>query len=134
MSIARFPPPRVPARRAFVRAGAAGIALAVFALCAFSPAVLNDGDTWTHVATGDWIFAHRAIPRVDPFSYRSPASRGPRTSGCRRSLLALAYRAAGLSGVVLLTGLAAGDGAFRRCAARRARLAGRLWSAWSGWR
>ncbi len=45
------------------------IAFAVLARAAFSPAALNDGDTWTHVATGQWILAHGAIPRVDPFSY-----------------------------------------------------------------
>ena len=45
------------------------IGFAVLALAAFSPAALNDGDTWTHVATGQWILAHGAIPRVDPFSY-----------------------------------------------------------------
>ncbi len=45
------------------------LALGVLALCAFAPAVLNDEDTWSHVATGDWILDHRAVPYVDPFSF-----------------------------------------------------------------
>ena len=41
------------------------LALAIFAICAFSPAVLNDSDTWWHIAAGDWMLAHRAVPH-DP--------------------------------------------------------------------
>jgi len=46
-----------------------GLALAMFAVCAFSPALLNDSDTWAHIATGDWMLAHRAVPHADPFTY-----------------------------------------------------------------
>jgi hypothetical protein len=46
---------------------AALIAVTLFAIAAFSPAVLNDGDTWSHLATGEWILAHGALPRADPF-------------------------------------------------------------------
>ena len=43
------------------------LALAMFALCAFSPAIFNDGDTFIHIADRrrGWS-AHRAIPHVDP--------------------------------------------------------------------
>jgi hypothetical protein len=30
---------------------------------------LTDPDPWWHLATGRWIVAHHAIPRVDPFSF-----------------------------------------------------------------
>src|SRR5579883_2257403 len=44
-------------------------ALTAFAAALISPTVLDDGDTWWHLAAGDWIIAHHAIPRVDPFSF-----------------------------------------------------------------
>ena len=50
--------------------GLAAIAIFLFTLAAFSPQVLGDGDTWSHVATGEWIIAHgsRATRRsVQPF-------------------------------------------------------------------
>src|ERR1700722_12124378 len=94
------------------------LALAVFALCAFSPAVLNDGDTWSHVATGGWILQHRAVPRVDPFSYTFAGAPWTAHEWLAETLFALAHRAAGWSGVVLLTGAAAGAATF--VATRRA--------------
>jgi hypothetical protein len=95
-----------------------GLGLAVFALCAFAPAVLNDGDTWSHVATGDWILAHRAIPRVDPFSFSFAGMPWTAHEWLSEALFALAHRIAGWSGIVLLTGAAAGAATF--VVARRA--------------
>ena len=94
------------------------LALAVFALCAFSPAVLNDGDTWSHVATGDWILGHRAVPHVDPFSFSFSGAPWTAHEWLAEALFALAHRIAGWSGVVLLTGAAAGAATF--VVARRA--------------
>ena len=41
-------------------------ALAAFAagavLAGFLPQIFNDADTWWHLAAGDWILAHRAVP------------------------------------------------------------------------
>src|SRR5204862_1166122 len=37
-------------------------AAALFKIAAFTPAVLID-DTWSHLATGEWILAHGAVPR-----------------------------------------------------------------------
>ncbi len=88
------------------------IAFAVLALAAFSPAALNDGDTWTHVATGQWILAHGAIPRVDPFSYTFAGQPWIAHEWLSEVLMALAYRAAGWSGVALLTGAAAATAIF----------------------
>ena len=84
------------------------LGLAVFALAAFSPAVLNDGDTWSHVATGQWILAHGAIPRVDPFSYTFAGQPWTAHEWLAEVLMALAFRVAGWGGVALLTGAAAG--------------------------
>ncbi|HWM61315.1 MAG TPA: hypothetical protein VNN98_04145 [Rhizomicrobium sp.] len=44
------------------------VALAAFALAAFSPALLNDGDTYWHIRAGEWMIAHGAVLRADLFS------------------------------------------------------------------
>ena len=88
------------------------IALAVAALAAFSPAVLNDGDTWSHLATGEWILQHGAIPRADPFSFTFAGAPWTAHEWLAELLFALAFRAAGWSGAVLLTGAAAGLATF----------------------
>jgi hypothetical protein len=84
------------------------LALGVLALCAFAPAVLNDGDTWSHVATGDWILDHRAVPHADPFSFSFAGAPWTAHEWLSEVLMSLAYRVAGWSGVTLLTGAAAG--------------------------
>jgi hypothetical protein len=87
--------------------GLAAIALFLFALAAFSPRVLGDGDTWSHVATGEWIVAHGAAPRADPFSHSMLGAPWTAHEWLSEVLLALAFRFGGWSGVVLLTGAAA---------------------------
>ncbi len=54
--------------------GLAAIAIFLFALAAYSPQVLGDGDTWLHITTGQWIISHGAVPRADPFSYSMPGA------------------------------------------------------------
>ncbi len=88
------------------------LALAVFALAAFSPAALNDGDTWSHLATGEWILQHGAVPRADPFSFTFAGAPWTAHEWLSELLFALAFRAAGWSGVVLLTGATAGLATF----------------------
>ena len=87
--------------------GLAAIATALFALATFSPAVLSDGDTFSHLATGEWIIVHGAAPRADPFSHSMPGAPWVAHEWLSEVLLALAFRLAGWSGVVLLTGAAA---------------------------
>ncbi len=88
------------------------LALAMFAICAFSPAVLNDGDTWSHIATGDWILAHQSVPHADPFTFSVAGKPWTAHEWLSELLLALAYRAGGFIGVSLLTGLAAAAAMF----------------------
>ncbi|MBW8734895.1 MAG: hypothetical protein JF571_11445, partial [Asticcacaulis sp.] len=45
------------------------IALFVFTVTLWPSALLNDNDTWWHLAAGDWMIAHRAVPHADPFSW-----------------------------------------------------------------
>jgi hypothetical protein len=87
------------------------IATFLFALSAFSPKVLGDGDTWSHLATGEWILAHGGPPRVDPFSYSMAGAPWTAHEWLSDVLLTLAYRVDGWSGVALLTGLAAASAA-----------------------
>jgi hypothetical protein len=42
---------------------------AIIAAIAFNPAVFNDGDTSWHIAAGQWILRHHAVPMTDPFSF-----------------------------------------------------------------
>ena len=97
------------ARRAGL--GLAAIAIALFGLAAFSPAVLGDGDTFSHLATGEWIVAHGAAPRADPFSHSMPGAPWIAHEWLSEVLLALAFRLGGWGGVVLMTGAAAASAA-----------------------
>jgi hypothetical protein len=91
--------------------GLAAIAIALFALAAFSPAVLGDGDTFSHLATGEWIIAHGGAPRADPFSHSMPGAPWIAHEWLSELLLALAFRLGGWGGVVLITGAAAASAA-----------------------
>jgi hypothetical protein len=69
--------------------------------------VLGDGDTWSHVATGKWIIAHRSAPHVDPFSHSMAGALWTAHEWLSEVLLALAFRLGGWGGVALLTSAAA---------------------------
>jgi hypothetical protein len=91
--------------------GLAAIAIFLFALAVFAPQVLGDGDTWSHVATGEWIIAHGAVPRADPFSHSMAGAPWTAHEWLSEILLTLAFRFGGWNGVVLLTGAAAASAA-----------------------
>jgi len=77
-------------------------ALIMAAIVAFAPPVLNDGDSWWHLATGEWILAHRAIPDRDVFSYTMAGRPWTAHEWLAEALMAVAARLAGWNGVVLL--------------------------------
>ncbi|HZZ61976.1 MAG TPA: hypothetical protein VFE63_12520 [Roseiarcus sp.] len=87
------------------------VAVFLFAVSAFSPAVLRDGDTWSHLATGEWMLAHGAVPRVDPFSHSMPGAPWTAHEWASEILMALAFRWGGWNGVALLTAAAASGAA-----------------------
>ncbi len=87
------------------------VAVFLFAVSAFSPAVLRDGDTWSHLATGEWILAHGAVPRMDPFSHSMPGAPWTAHEWLSEILMTLAFRCGGWSGVALLTAAAAAGAA-----------------------
>ena len=73
----------------------------VFAnLCAWS--MLADGDTAWHLAAGQWIIAHRAIPVTDPFSLTAAGAPWIAHEWLAEAVMALAYAGGGWSGVSLL--------------------------------
>ncbi len=81
-------------------------ALLLFVLMAFSPAQLNDGDTWWHIRAGEWILQHRAVPQVDPFAGEGLPRAWVAHEWLAEVLFALAHRWGGVAGVMLLTALA----------------------------
>lgn len=68
-------------------------------------ALLNDGDTFWHIATGQWILQHGAVPSVDPFSHTMPGAPWTAHEWLSEVLLAGAHQLGGWTGVVALTGL-----------------------------
>lgn len=91
-------------RPAIIAALAASLALAVVL---FAPQVLNDGDTYWHIATGRWILDHGAVPKADVFSYTRAGAPWQAHEWLSEVAMALSWRAAGWSGVVVLFGIAA---------------------------
>ncbi len=70
--------------------------------------MLQDPDTYWHIATGDWILRHWAVPHHDPFSFTAAGAPWVDLEWLSEVLMALAYRLGGWSGLVLLAALALG--------------------------
>jgi hypothetical protein len=77
-------------------------------LVSLAPPILNDGDTFWHIAAGRWMIDHVAVPTTDPFSYTFAGRPWLAHEWLSEVVMAGAYRAAAWRGVMLLTGLAAG--------------------------
>lgn len=72
----------------------------------FDAKILNDGDVFMHVAVGQWILQHLAVPHVDPFSYSFLGAPWVAHEWLAETLMGLAYNWGGWSAVLVLTGLA----------------------------
>jgi hypothetical protein len=120
--IASLPQPAArPDIGAWVSAHAAAvIALFVFALTLWPSALLNDTDTWWHLAAGDWILQHRAVPHSDPFSWTFGGKPWVAHEWLSEIVMSRAFVLGGWPGVMLLTAacFAAGIGLMAREAAR----------------
>jgi hypothetical protein len=99
--------PLLSDRYRFDRAVAIAFCL-MFALALFLPALLNDGDTLWQIRTDDWILDHRAIPAVDPFSFTAGNRHWFAHEWLAETIMALAYRAGGMSGIMVLAAAAIG--------------------------
>lgn len=84
----------------------AGACLAVFGILVFNPRVLNDGDTYWHLAAGQWMLTHGRVPNFDPFSFTHGGQPWVPHEWLSEIVMIGAYKAAGWTGIVLLFGLA----------------------------
>ncbi|HEV2545858.1 MAG TPA: hypothetical protein VGU20_00825 [Stellaceae bacterium] len=66
-------------------------------------ALLNDADTYLHIAAGRWMLIHHVLPASDPFSNSMPGAPWVVHEWLSEIALALAYGGFGWSGIVLLT-------------------------------
>jgi hypothetical protein len=69
-------------------------------------ALLNDPDTYWHIAVGQWILDHGALPRADIYSFTKAGEPWISTSWLAQVLFAKAYDWAGWSGPVVLAACA----------------------------
>ncbi len=83
-------------------------ALAAFALAAFSPGLLNDGDTYWHIRAGEWMLAHGAVLRSDVFSYTALGHAWQAQEWLAEIWMAGAWATLGWPGIHLLFAAAAG--------------------------
>jgi hypothetical protein len=66
-------------------------------------ALLNDPDTYLHIAVGRWIWAHQSLPFHDPFSGSMPGAPWIPHEWLAELLLAATYDAAGWPGLTIVT-------------------------------
>ena len=86
-------------------------ALVMYGVVLFAPQVLYDADTFWHIAAGELMLDTRQVIHADPFSHTMPGKEWQTHEWFSEILMALAWRAAGWNGVVILGGLAAGAAA-----------------------
>jgi len=136
MSEASNSPGSHPALRGLVPAAAAVLSF----LVALSPKVLNDGDTWWHVAAGRLMIAGRRVLTTDPFSASVHGAPWFTHEWLSEVVLGAAFNLGGWSGVVILTAAATALTAWILARALGRWLAGLPWIAlltfglvlWSG--
>jgi hypothetical protein len=107
--IARTGEPLCTAQQLFV---AFVPALVLFGLIAFAPSVIPDGDPYWHIAAGNWILTHGAVPTTDPFSHTLPNAPWTAHEWLSEIILATSYQLGGWSGLHLLVAVAAMATAF----------------------
>jgi hypothetical protein len=71
-------------------------------LAAVGPKLLNDPDTYSHIALGRWIIAHGAVPSTDPFSLTLRGEHWIAFEWLSQVAYAVAYDAGGWPAVVVL--------------------------------
>ena len=82
------------------------VVVVAFVGVVFAKNILYDADTFWHVAAGNWILDHRAVPQVDIFSYSKLGQTWHAHEWLSEVVMALAFRGGGWGGVVLLTAAA----------------------------
>src|SRR6476660_3221128 len=64
-----------------------------------STSIFNDGDVSWHIATGQWILDHHAIPHADPFSFTWAGRPWVPIEWLAEVFYASAHRLAGYAGI-----------------------------------
>jgi hypothetical protein len=86
--------------------GAAPLLVAVFLyalMLATGGNLLRDGDTFLHIAAGNWIWTHGGVPRTDPFSFTRLGAPWVAHEWLAELGFAAAYRLLGWTGVIALS-------------------------------
>jgi hypothetical protein len=76
-------------------------------LLTLGPRLLNDPDSYSHIAVGRWIIAHGAVPASDPFSFSMSGAPWIAFEWLSEVIYAAVYALSGWAGVVALAAAAA---------------------------
>jgi hypothetical protein len=93
-----------PAQAALPWLAGAGVYVLLLTL---GPRLLNDPDTYSHIAVGRWIIAHGAVPTTDPFSFSMQGAPWIAFEWLSEVIYAATFALAGWPGVVALAAAAA---------------------------
>ncbi|HWB48943.1 MAG TPA: hypothetical protein VG651_07525 [Stellaceae bacterium] len=95
--------------------------LAMLRALASPLALLNDPDTYMHIAAGRWMLTHAALPAAEPFSFTMAGQHWVPGEWLGEVVLAAVYAAAGWGGVIVLSaaGFGLAVGLLARFLARR---------------
>jgi hypothetical protein len=93
-----------PAQAALPWLAGAGVYVLLLTL---GPKLLNDPDTYSHIAVGRWIIAHGAVPATDPFSFSMQGAPWIAFEWLSEVIYASVFALAGWPGVVALAAAAA---------------------------
>jgi hypothetical protein len=86
------------------------LGIVVYALVLLNGAILlGDSDTYWHLAVGQWIIDHGALPRADIYSFTRAGAPWISTEWLAQVLYAAAYDAAGWAGPIILAAAAIGS-------------------------
>ena len=75
-------------------------------LLTLGPRLLNDPDSYSHIAVGRWIMAHGAVPASDPFSFSMHGAPWITFEWLSEVIYAAVYALSGWAGVVVLAATA----------------------------
>jgi hypothetical protein len=128
LAVPRVPVPNIPliARLLFPNL-AAMLAAAALVYCLFifggGERLFRDSDTGWHIRNGQWILAHSALPRTDPYSFSKPGQPFGQPSGQiwmawewgSDAIMGWMYDLDGLRGVVSLFALTVAAAAWMWC-------------------
>lgn len=82
--------------------------LAAFAVAMFAPQIFNDGDTWWHLAAGNWILSHHTVPKHDIFTFTFFGAPWDAQEWLSEVVMSASFHLGGWNGLHVLFGIASG--------------------------